>query len=366
MKPPTAAAVIETQRHIQFLRWLTPDNIAAIRADLTDCLRDDQPAAAPWSYPPVDLEAADSAVTAALRANDPDPNFVHFRKYLTSVRTGINVLRSGDEQQFSRWSTQHFGLPSPETAALAEDILAQPAPRGPADAEVDAQKMAAAVRRALDAYDLSTWRVEVTDALTVRMSVQPSHRLVRVNADLAVTSRERDRLLLHEIGTHVLRATNAENQPAITAAQVPMDGTATEEGLAAWHEQSWHLADEITRRRYAARTLAVITAQSSGVLDVVRTLQPLVGADEAVSIAIRVKRGLRDPNQPGGLTKDHAYLTGVHQVADVIAADPDAYLPLMSTKWPLSLLPLSREMLRDGRLTAPVRLPDREKLGVGG
>jgi hypothetical protein len=97
---------------------------------------------------------------------------------------------------------------------------------------------------------------------------------------------------------------------------------------------------------------------------VIRELEPYIGQDEAIDIAIRVKRGLRDPNEPGGLTKDHLYLTGTDTVSRTLAADPAAYQLLMATKWPVELISVATGLKESGELSDPNYLPDERRLGI--
>src|SRR3569833_1576641 len=204
----------------------------------------------------------------------------------------------------------------------------------------------------------------LTPAMTARRSAYATECLFWVSSALAVDELTRDRLLLHEVGTHVLRGVNAANQPCALAPLLLFGATATEEGLASWHEREWGLADGAVLRRYAARAEAVALAQRAGVVAVARALEPLIGRSEAVDIAIRAKRGVPDPSEPGGLTKDHAYLTGTAAVTRTLAAEPAMYKLLMATKWPAELLPVAVELRQSGQLNDKVKLPEMPLLGI--
>lgn len=212
-------------------------------------------------------------------------------------------------------------------------------------------------RASLDAYDLDDWSIEVTPTLAAQVSVLPMHKLVRISATLAIGRQSKDRLLLHEVGTHVLRSANAQSQPTPLAEFQFHHSAATEEGLAFWHEEVYGLGSPRITRRYAARALAVAMSRSSGIMEIIARLEPHIGLADAIDVAIRVKRGLLDPDQAGGLTKDHAYLSGVIAVTATLNETPERYPAVMATKWPLHLLSTVERLIADGIFQLPVYLP---------
>lgn len=85
--------------------------------------------------------------------------------------------------------------------------------------------------------------------------------------------------------------------------------------------------------------------------------------ESAVDLAIRVKRGLRDPNRPGGATKDHGYLSGLLKLRQMPADDVAA---LRATKWPIVMLPVIRELFDEGVLHNPELVFDADLLQRAG
>jgi hypothetical protein len=368
MRTETFHAVAAAQRSVQLLRWVTPLDLPAIRVRIRESLdRGDELAHQQWSYEVANIADATKAVASAIKllaADDTDGLAGEFAEYFYLTGRGISILCDDSSQSYSQWSVDRFGSPTRHTIEVAEQLLRSAHAISYQEATIEASEMARAVRHALDAYDLVDWRIEVTSALAARMSVTPLKRLVRISSALAINAVDRDRLLLHEVGTHVLRSANARRQPYPAASLDLLGATSTEEGLAAWHEQAWNLDDPATTRRYAARVIAVETARKAGIMTVVRTLEPFVGRTEAIDIAIRVKRGLRYPDEPGGLTKDHAYLSGVTEIRAALRTDPPIYPSLMATKWPLRLLPVVTRMRREGKIIPAHHLLDPAKMGI--
>lgn len=158
-------------------------------------------------------------------------------------------------------------------------------------------------------------------------------RQINLRADLLLSAEELVRLTVHEIGTHVFRSVNTRRGPQILHLRLP-GHTATEEGLAVWHERTLAGAST-TDPRFALRVIAVHRAITGSFTDVVADLLPYTDLHTAFEVAVRVKRGLIDTAAPGGYCKDHAYLAGYHTVRDHLELSPDDYPTLMSAKWPL-------------------------------
>jgi hypothetical protein len=229
---------------------------------------------------------------------------------------------------------------------------------------VSAAELRQRMQRALTAYGLDTWRAIVEPNMSAQASVNGPQRLARVRAGARFSAVSADRLLAHEIGGHVLRWANAWRQPEAWLA-VPLGrGVPTEEGLAVWREVEFAVQSIDQLTVYAARVVAVDAAQRLGLAEVARLVSPYVGTRRATEIAIRTKRGLGDPNHPGGQTKDWGYLAGLATMADLAARDPAGLALLAGVKWPVEDLEVVADLRQQGRTIQPALLPDPDRLGL--
>ena len=255
-----------------------------------------------------------------------------------------------------QWSVDRYGLPAADVLDKAAALLDVGAPIGPdastCDLTIDSRRAVDGIRRTLEVNAISGWRTIYTEPIAAMISVRPLAKTLFIRPDARFTEAQLTRLLVHEIGSHVLRAVNAEAQPDQLATYGFGRSTATEEGLAVWREDQSGLLQDVDRRKYAARALGVHLAMSSGITDVAKRLRPLVGPSMAAEIAVRVKRGLREPERPGVMAKDHCYLSGFLSVSDHLSDKPEDISLLMSTKWPLDLLDRVRSLVSRGDLEA--------------
>ncbi|MCY1235386.1 hypothetical protein D9M72_480010 [compost metagenome] len=220
------------------------------------------------------------------------------------------------------------------------------------------------MRTALGNYGLQEWTVDINESMAAKASVNGTRKRLRIRQGIVLSERAVDRLIVHEIGGHVLRWANAEIQPEPLAGLSIGTSTLTDEGLALWEETRAGLRDPAMDRLYAARAIAVDAAQSQGILDVARLVEPSVGLPAAAEIALRVKRGLRNPNAPGGLTKDWAYLGGLIKIGDLLGNGGGTLDILRVTKWSVDHLELAKSLRDKGLLTGPRFTADPERLGL--
>lgn len=114
------------------------------------------------------------------------------------------------------------------------------------------------------------------------------------------------------------------------------------------------VSDERQLRVYAARVIGVALSVDLGIIGVGRHLSEIVGPEAAAEIALRCKRGLPDPNQAGGPTKDHGYLSGFLIARSL---DPSTLRMLRSVKWPFERLPEIRHLAEQHLLIPPLLEP---------
>ncbi len=145
---------------------------------------------------------------------------------------------------------------------------------------------------------------------------------------LPVSYRENELagMLHHEIGTHVFRRINDENQP--WTQKRDHFGLAnyleTEEGLAVLHG---NIGSATPNLWYSAiRYLACEYAATMSFSQVYSKLRDLVSDRErCFNLTLRAKRGLTDTSLPGGFTKDQIYFRGVFKISKwLVRNDYDA------------------------------------------
>lgn len=334
-------------------RWVTPEDLAGHRAQISAEVADTRSRyTRRFHYQPFrfsDHLAGLDALTDLIEQAPPDLQGLLTSEVLRR-RQRCSAYATGSDVEIAATVVELDGRPPSSLVREAERILADP-PAAEELVTVDSEEAAGRVSDHLVTVGVSGWSVEVADNLAANMSVNGSLRRVRIRRSGAFTDQMIRRLLVHEVDGHVLRWEAARSQPEPLTA-IPMGRTVpTEEGLALWCEQQAGVLSPTVMRTYAARVVAVDHAADHGILDVVRRLlDHRVPEKDAVDTALRTKRGLQDPNGPGGSTKDWGYLGGLRLIRDTAATDPVDVWRLRQVKWSVDHLPLVRALIRSGRL----------------
>ncbi|MFC7624339.1 tyrosine/phenylalanine carboxypeptidase domain-containing protein [Microlunatus sp. GCM10028923] len=368
MSPAEALARIQAALDaIKPIAWCTPTSVAAVTTAATAAAQSgaDILPISP-TYPELPVETVRSAVRTARSAARSLPDHPLRGVVVAKIDEAdatVDAIGSRDDHKFSSWSRSHHGEPTPAAVKAAQDILAAPLPEETEPRSFTAADLQEAVSAALAHYSLDGWTAVTLERLAT-VSVDLATRQVRIRSDATFRRSDMARLLVHEVGGHVLRGENAVRQPDPVASFALGDATVSEEGLAAWLEIKFGVASPRTHRLYAARTVAAHLAADHGILSIIRCLHPAVGWDDATSISLRVKRGLSDLNSPGGFLKDQAYLSGLRAIADHMTSHPEDLRAIMATKWPLENLDTAVGMINSGTLQPADLLPEPECLGL--
>jgi uncharacterized protein (TIGR02421 family) len=272
-----------------------------------------------FRYLPLPHEAMDDTRRALdeLPFGDTDVDQL-LREQSEQLHLQLDLLQARGTARFGELAAEIYGLPDDallRTAQrildgdyLVDDLTPRPLVTG---GRLDAWAIAEAMRAELVQMGIHDWRVVVMDEMSARMSVSARHREVRVKSDSHFSAEDRDRLIVHELRTHVRRACNGFQSGLQNLGLGLRDYMATEEGLASWMEQKSGLLRRGQIETYAYRALGAWLAHRHGFAD---TFRQLLARNASPSLAwdvtLRVKRGLEDTSIPGCFPKDYVYLHG--------------------------------------------------------
>jgi len=276
----------------------------------------------------------------------------------------VHILTTADDLERAEVLRELDGSPNDMLLATAEAVVACPIESRSCSNVNTSDDLKAHMENALIGFGLTDWKVVIDPTLVPKAAVNGPMKRIRVQSSLALDQEEVYRLVVHEIGGHVLRWANSMHQHEPWA-QVPLGSVVpAEEGLALCREEEFGLLDNQMLRVYSSRVIAVNIAATSGIMDVARAIVPYIGEKAAVDTAIRVKRGLCDPNNPGGQTKDWCYLGGLQQAREIRTRDPHLFRLLNCVKWPFGSLPIVSYLASTGDLIGPVWVPSAQQLGI--
>jgi hypothetical protein len=215
---------------------------------------------------------------------------------------------------FPKWLYSVYGKPNAELVTLAQQTLDRLGPMQPAtEDDFDVAYASRHFAQALEQMQFADWTVQVV-SMPARVLINAPEQAICINETARFSLTELKRLVVHEIGTHVIRAENGSKQEFDTFRFGFSKYMACEEGLAIFSEQATNQLTDSDLGKYCLRVIACNLAETSDFCDVFAAMNRYVSTDLAFRIALRVKRGLTDTSEPFGYSKDQVYLDGFEKV----------------------------------------------------
>lgn len=219
--------------------------------------------------------------------------------------------RTKSDDDYGQMLTNIYGMPGKELTHLANSIL-EIKPAAANEKNLAANESAMVLRKALSDKKHIEWKVAIEDGLS-KIAVLRHRKVVRISPNAMFDANELKRLIVHEIDTHVLRYENGLKQPhAIFSSGFP-NYLETEEGLAVYAEECSNCIDNNDMAKYAMRVLLSANCRLSFFQLFQMALKRFSPSDSYDMVA-RIKRGLKNTNNPNGYTKDQIYLKGYYKI----------------------------------------------------
>lgn len=246
--------------------------------------------------------------TEILDQLEPEPSAIGnlLNEKIEEYKTTIKLLQSVGERHFTKYSLQLHGKPSTyllQNADRLQFIIAEK------DAlHVSTPQLLLRMQCALERFGFP-WQVEERE-MVAHACVSHSQRKLLIRKNAHFPQRYVKRLIVHEIGTHILRSENAKEQP-YKIFSVGFPGyLKTEEGLAVLNEELNQCLSNQTLKFYAGRVIAIDKALKLSFRNTYQYLLKSFDAEEAWNLTMRAKRGMSNTEWAGAYTKDYLYLQG--------------------------------------------------------
>ena len=279
-----------------------------------------------------------------------------FSKCIDDIKDTLNLFSAIGTEKFPSVSERIYGKPDRKLMDRAHEILSSNTPH-----EIDARSISPLDLKEMFVTHLAkrglNWSVIVSKSMTAKVSVDTTKKRIVINARERFSQDDANRLVVHELGTHVLRSENGAQQIfKIFQAGLPNSLT-TEEGLATFMEDKAGLLNNRTKRLYAGRVVGVSLSLEKSFYEVFDELSRFFSVDYAYYITQRIKKGIVETVQPGAFTKDLVYLKGFFLVKDYIAAGGDLNI-LYTGNIGIEDVPLVKHLIEIGMLKPARMLPD--------
>jgi len=279
-----------------------------------------------------------SSYNPLFKYSPPNPKLDHYMEILNDMQADSNtvigtllnekiiefkkmirLMQSTGKDSFTRNSLYLYGKPSDKLIDIAQKLKFSI--DHDVGYKVNTGQMKIQLRRALDKFGFD-WQIKTKD-MPAWACVTHKEKALILKKDYSFPQNTIKRLIVHEIGTHILRAENGAKQP-YKIFTLGLNGyLKTEEGLAVLNEELNHCLCAKTIKSYAGRVIAVSKALKLSFRDTYDYLEPTFGKEQAWNLTLRAKRGTSNTNWAGAFTKDYLYLRGYLEVKNYLKVGGD-------------------------------------------
>ncbi len=285
-----------------------------------------------------------SKLASVSKVVDVDPRISDFYLSLIDDKAQANDLMHavGNNENLTELSNKRFRRPSDKLFRNATRIG-----RGRVkkyklldsqkvfDSELlDYERIKSAMEITLSEIGLTGWSVEKSQKIMKNgVKVGIKRKEIRMDPNIKKRSLNLRKTIVHEIGTHVLRAHNGLKTGIDALGKPNLVGYQDiEEGLAMYNEEKMGVLDFVQFRKRALLSWAIFVGEEMSFRHLYNSLLMVVPKLGAFDIAYRVKRGLHDTAQPGIYGKDIVYFRGFRIVRKRLESDMSLYNKLYAGK----------------------------------
>lgn len=253
------------------------------------------------------------------------------------------LLKKIGTKEITEISKKIYGTPSQELIHRAEKLV-----KLEPEEEEKKNNTIATIRKMLSSLlgQGFNWNVKEAEKMVAGAVFNVNDRTIYINKNRMFSDNDIKRLMVHEIGTHVIRSEKGRQQSFNIFWIGFPDYLTTEEGLATYNEKKAGLLTNNTLKTYAGRVLAVNLSLSNSFSFTYNSLLEFFSKEEAFTITARAKRGLGNTSKPGAFTKDHVYLKGKYLIEDFVKSGGDIK-KLFIGKIAVKHIPLIPKILKD-------------------
>lgn len=244
---------------------------------------------------------------------------------IENIRNEVKMYESiGNDNYFTDYSKMVYGTPKEEYLDTALNILKKDSKSKKENMSYGPDDLRKMICKCLEEYGF-VWDVKIMPNMAARISVEPDRKAIYINETKMFSYNDIQRLLIHEIHTHVLRAENGYKRELKIYSSGTANSLIHEEGLALYNEWKNNVLDEFALKLYAARYICCVNIEKSFFDLFDYLIKNGCTYEMAIYIVPRIKRGLTDTKNPGGFIKDYVYFQGMYEVIDALKQNQELY-----------------------------------------
>ena len=299
--------------------YIQPLNVSEEKDQFFKALSQQQKYNPQFTYKDIsfDLKATEKsllAIKSRLKQID-HPLIGLYNQYVKEDLAFLDHVKDRTAASFQHWLSRLYGFPNESQVKAALGILESVDISESKQTEytIDPFFMESTILKKLETYQIRDWQVSLEES-AAKVSVNPVIKKIKIKKDTLFHQNDIQRLLLHEIGVHVLRTENGSKQEYLLFSKGFPNYLQTEEGIAIWAEKENGLLSDVVLTKYCCRLIAAHYCRAQGFFDIFQKVTPYLNDDDCFDLVVRLKRGLVDTSKSGGFTKDQIYLRGLWDI----------------------------------------------------
>ena len=226
----------------------------------------------------------------------------------------LNIIQNIGNPELKFFYSKYIKAPSFQEFKYAKKLL--PLKQKDHSPHVDEEFVHTRIKETLKQYNLKSWKVQTKQNMIGNFSVNKSNKIF-VKSGCKLTKLRLEKIIAHEILTHVITTQNGKKQPYL----IFQDGLAnyleTQEGMAIYNE--YELLGMESRYYAASNLISSYIGLEYGFAEAVQKLRELgFPKKSAMRHILKTKRGLCDTSKPGGITKQSIYTRGALKIEKFI------------------------------------------------
>jgi uncharacterized protein (TIGR02421 family) len=262
------------------------------------------------------LETFKNELKEMLKEIERDDLGIVFESEIIDLIEKIEVIKSIGTENFSENSKAYYGSINKTIIRQAKETIKQNTDEQ--ETPILFEEAIQEIKKALKKDNLA-YNVVIREPAGARFAVINSRKEVLINKDTKFTKEMVERLIIHEIQTHIYRYENGARQPfKILAQGFSRETTETEEGLAVCLEKLGGVSSKTQMKEYAGRLMAITHAQEKNFYETFLEMNKHFDKEAAFRLTVRAKRGIKNQEKPGAFYKDSLYFKGMLKVEEFL------------------------------------------------
>lgn len=301
--------------------------------------------------------------------DDVDPRISDMYLKLIRQKSETNDLMNnvGNNEKFTQIAIKKFGMPSAKLFRNACRVLkgrtsiynVKSDTRMQDTSSLNYSEISSIVDEFFRYAGLEGWKSGISANIAsngVKAGVKT--KVLLMDKDIMKKPFDLRKTIVHEIGTHVLRAENGLKSGYGVFSRANLNSYLdTEEGLALYNEELFGVLTLESLRKRALFVYLIGVGQNCTFRELYNISLGFLKPKDAFNTVLRVKRGIGDGSQAGIYPKDIVYFRGFRRVRKAIDRSPTIYKSLYAGKISLKQV----EWVEEGLLPKAKIFPDKEE-----